>query len=72
MKLQGKTAVITGGASGIGLACAKELAREGCHVALWDVSPDGKEFAMVRLPAGSGTRLQLMVNWIGKTRAGAR
>ena len=33
---------------------------------LWDVSPDGKQFVMVRVPAGSGSRLQLMVNWIGK------
>ena len=31
-------AVVTGGASGIGLACARGLAREGCRVALWDLS----------------------------------
>lgn len=34
--LQGSVAVITGGASGIGLACARGLAREGCRVAVWD------------------------------------
>ena len=38
MQLRGKVAVVTGGASGIGLACATELAREGCRVAIWDVS----------------------------------
>jgi len=38
LQLNGQVAVITGGASGIGLACARGLAREGCPVALWDVS----------------------------------
>ena len=38
LELNGHAAVITGGASGIGLACARGLAREGCHVALWDLS----------------------------------
>jgi NAD(P)-dependent dehydrogenase (short-subunit alcohol dehydrogenase family) len=33
----GKTAVITGGAKGIGLACAKRLASHGASVALWDM-----------------------------------
>jgi 2-hydroxycyclohexanecarboxyl-CoA dehydrogenase len=34
-----ETAVVTGGASGIGLACARGLAAEGCRVALWDLAP---------------------------------
>jgi 2-hydroxycyclohexanecarboxyl-CoA dehydrogenase len=38
-------AVVTGGASGIGWACARMLAQEGCRVALWDVSPDVKDAA---------------------------
>lgn len=38
LKLDEQVAVVTGGASGIGLACAKLLAREGCRVALWDVA----------------------------------
>ncbi len=40
LNLHGNVAVITGGAHGIGLACARELAAEGCRVAVWDVSPD--------------------------------
>ena len=38
LEISGHVAVVTGGASGIGLACACELAREGCRVALWDMS----------------------------------
>jgi NAD(P)-dependent dehydrogenase (short-subunit alcohol dehydrogenase family) len=34
-----RTAVITGGASGLGLACAKRLLEEGAQVSLWDLNP---------------------------------
>ncbi len=36
LELDGHVAVVTGGASGIGLACARALAKEGCRVAVWD------------------------------------
>lgn len=36
--MKGKTAVITGAASGIGLAISKDLARQGCSVILTDVN----------------------------------
>jgi len=37
MRLQGKTAIVTGGARGIGFAIAKRFVAEGASVALWDV-----------------------------------
>ena len=45
LELAGRVAVVTGGASGIGLACARALSREGCRVALWDLSAGVKEAA---------------------------
>lgn len=48
LELTGHVAVVTGGASGIGLACAVALAREGCRVAVWDVTAcDAVEFHCV-------------------------
>ena len=41
MKLDGKTALITGGGSGIGAACALHMAREGAAVAVTGVPADG-------------------------------
>jgi len=40
MKLKDQIALVTGGARGNGLAIAKALAREGCHVALADICQD--------------------------------
>lgn len=47
-----KTAVVTGGASGLGLACAHHLADVGWHVAVIDASP--AELQGDRLRAGLG------------------
>ena len=40
LELKHHVAVITGGASGIGLGAARGFAAEGCHVAIWDLSAD--------------------------------
>ena len=39
-RFAGRTAVITGGASGLGLEAAKRIAQEGGKVCLWDLNPD--------------------------------
>ena len=39
-QLPGRVAVVTGGASGIGLACARALAESGATVSVWDVDAD--------------------------------
>jgi 3-oxoacyl-[acyl-carrier protein] reductase len=38
--LKGRVALVAGGSSGIGLACAKEFAAEGAHVAICGRDPD--------------------------------
>ena len=45
LKVHGHTALITGGASGIGRATAELFAREGCSVLIWDLSPNAGQVA---------------------------
>jgi 3-hydroxybutyrate dehydrogenase len=52
MTLNGRTAVVTGGASGIGRACAQRLAREGATVVVLDLD----EPAAAEVAAGIGGR----------------
>ena len=40
INLQGRKAIVTGGASGLGLATAIRLLRSGAYVALWDLDAD--------------------------------
>lgn len=53
--LSSKTAIITGGAMGIGFATATRLAREGCTVTLWDVNEEALGRAVSQLCASGAT-----------------
>jgi 3-oxoacyl-[acyl-carrier protein] reductase len=47
--LHGRRALVTGGASGIGLATSERLARSGAHVALNDLSTEALDAVVARL-----------------------
>lgn len=55
LTLQGRTAVITGAAGGIGRGIALALARRGCHLALADID----DAALARTAAEIGARAQV-------------
>jgi NAD(P)-dependent dehydrogenase (short-subunit alcohol dehydrogenase family) len=48
-RVEGYGVIVTGGASGIGLAYAEALAENGAHVTLLDIDPDGIERESLRL-----------------------
>ena len=47
--LGGKVAVITGGASGIGRACAHTLARSGADISIWDLDQGALDLVLSEL-----------------------
>ncbi|HEY0913558.1 MAG TPA: SDR family NAD(P)-dependent oxidoreductase [Solimonas sp.] len=49
MSLAGKVAIVTGAASGIGLAAARRLAQAGAAVAIWDLNEAGAQAAAADL-----------------------
>src|SRR5258705_12395721 len=58
MRFEGKTALVTGGASGIGAATARLLAAEGGRVAIGDVNEDGAREVAAELD-GFGCKLDV-------------
>src|SRR4029078_8595248 len=49
--LDGKVAIVTGAAQGIGRACAERLARDGARVVLCDVNPAQGQSVNKEMPA---------------------
>src|SRR4051812_25852775 len=56
MKLEGRVAIVTGSAQGIGRAIADKLAEEGASVVLGDINEAGVTAAAAQLPQAIGVR----------------
>jgi NAD(P)-dependent dehydrogenase (short-subunit alcohol dehydrogenase family) len=52
---QGKVAIVTGGASGIGAACAITLAREGAQVIVTDLDDASGQAVVDNIGSNGGT-----------------
>ncbi len=53
-RLEGKTTIVTGGASGIGLAISRRFAMEGAHVHLLDLKKEEAENAAAEIHSAGG------------------
>ena len=62
MRLQNKVAVITGAASGIGLATAVKFAQEGAFIAICDLNQAGIDAAIKEVEAVGGQALGYIVD----------
>jgi 2-hydroxycyclohexanecarboxyl-CoA dehydrogenase len=65
--LQGRVALVTGGASGIGRAVARRLGDEGCRVAVVDLNLEGARATAAELREG-GCALQADVSYLAAVR----
>ena len=62
LNLRNKTVLITGGSKGIGLACAKEFAAEGCNLHLVSRTKEDLENAKKEIEAEHGVQIMIHVS----------
>jgi 2-hydroxycyclohexanecarboxyl-CoA dehydrogenase len=67
MRLEGRIALVTGGASGIGAATARRLAAEGARVAVADLNLDGAQDVAAEI---DGLAVRMDVTDVASVRAG--
>lgn len=62
MRFEGKTAVVTGAATGIGEAVALAFGKEGANVAVVDVNQEAAEGTLAAITAGGGTGITVIAD----------
>jgi NAD(P)-dependent dehydrogenase (short-subunit alcohol dehydrogenase family) len=62
MRLKGKTAIVTGAASGIGKAIAVLYAREGANVVVTDLNEEGAKQTAAEIAAEGGSAIAVQAN----------
>ncbi len=67
MRFEDKIAVVTGGASGIGRAIAREFAKEGCRVVILDIQEDKANDTVREIEAQKGRAVAINVDATGET-----
>ena len=66
--LEGKTAVVTGGGSGIGRAVATQLADAGMHVVVADIQQDALDATQAGAPTSKAPRVSWRVSPLARSR----
>jgi 3-hydroxybutyrate dehydrogenase len=71
VSLSGKVALVTGGASGIGLEIAREMSRGGAAIAVADIAMEGARAAAAAIEAGGGRAVAVEMDVASETSVDA-